>query len=769
MEPDTAAARRGPLRLPKLAPAAVAAMAGITAAEWTPWAGPAGWCGLVALAVAWFGASPRRAALVAAVAAAFGMAHALARTERAAFPLAAAWSGGRPVEVTVVGVVADAPVAGDHSLRFPVRLETLVAAGGAWRLGSPVMVRWRPPVGGAETAPRCGDRVEIGGMLGPPTGPRNPGEFDAAAWLQRQGLVAEVQARRLKIEERAAGLPLKRLAVRVRDWLAAAIASDLAGRPAEAAVIKAMVLGTREDMEEEVDAAFLHSGTLHIFSVSGLHVGLVAVILWKVLNLLRLSRRQAAWASIPLIFFYALVTGWQPAAVRSALMASVLLLGICLNRPAAFFNSLGLAALVILAGDTQQLFMAGAQLSFVVIGGIAAFGPWLGQRMKAWLCPDPFRPREVWPAHLRWAMAGWGWLAQMLAVSLVAAAGSGPLTLWHFQLATPVSLAANLLHVPLAGFILATAGLSAAITPVWPWLAAVFNNANLFFAQCCLVTAGWFSQLPGGSVLWNPRSLKDPAPACRITVFDVGEGGATLIRTPQGRAWLIDAGRPWAFQGTVLPGLTYHAVKRLDGLILSHGDHDHVGGAGEALARLEPEILHYPPLASRSPGLRAAVQLGGARARPLAAGEVVRLDGLTTLSVLWPPAHASAPLADDGCLVLLLECSGRRILLSNDAGFLAERAIGLAHPGLRAEAWIRGCHASDLSGQPDFLGRLGPSVVVCAGADGRSVSALAAGWRTMAEAGGARVFDQSETGAVEIVIRRDGALDARGFLATPGL
>jgi competence protein ComEC len=767
MSPDPAAARRGPLRLPKLAPAALAAMAGIALAEWIPALAPPVWCGALALAVFWFGAGSRRGVLLLAVAAAFGLAHALAPAGKRLFPLAALPADGRPAEVTAVGVVAEAPVRDGGGVRFPLHLESIVTADGSWSLRTRVMTRWWAPVGGAIVPPACGDRVEIAGLMAAPAEPRNPGQFDVATWLERQGIVAELRIRQLRTVERRAGLPVKRFAVRVRDGLATAIASDLADRPAEAAVIKAMVLGAREDMAAEVDDAFLLSGTLHIFSVSGLHVGLVAVILWRVLNLLRLSRRQAAWASIPLVFSYALVTGWQPAAVRSALMAAVVLLGVCLNRPAAFFNSLCLAALVILAGDTQQLFMAGAQLSFVVIGVIAAFGPGVARWMKAWIHPDPFLPREVWPVRWCWGLAAWGWLAQMLAVSLVAAVGSSPLTLWHFQLATPVSLAANLVHVPLAGLILATAGLSAFFHPWWPALAATFNNANLIFAHCCLITAGWFSQIPGGSVLWNPRSLGDPSAACRITVFDVDGGGATLIRTPQGRAWLVDTGRTGAFRGIVLPGLTFQAVKRLDGLILSHGDSDHVGGAGEALVRLDPQLLGLPPLESRSPSLRAAVERGAGVARPLVAGDVVALDAVTTLTVLWPPAAANAPLADDGCLVLLLQCAGRAVLLSNDAGFLAERAISRSHPGLRADVWVRGRHASDLFGQEDFLARLGPSVVVCAGGDGPVSARLPAAWRTQAEAGGARVCDQAETGAVELVIHRDGSLESREFLGGP--
>ena len=762
---DVTSVRPGPRRLPKLAPVAAAAVAGISVAEHLTVAGPWVWCAAQAVAVAWFGVDARRPALVSVVAAGFGLGHALERSARQVFPLGSRLEARQRVEVTAVGVVDDEVVARDGGLRFPLRLEELRTADRSWDLRQRVLVRWRPATGGA--GPSCGDRVTVNGWLAAAEGPRNPGEFDTATWLRRQGMAGELRVASLSEVDPAAALPARRVALRVRDRLAEAITMDLADCPREAAVIKAMVLGARDDMADGVEEAFRHAGTLHVFSVSGLHVGLVAVILWRVLNLVRLTRRQAAWASIPLVLFYALVTGWQPAAVRSAFMAVVVLLGIGLNRPPAFFNSLCLAALLILAADSHQLFMAGAQLSFVVIGVIAAAGPPVARGLAGWFQPDPFLPRALWSRAWRWGRAAWLWLTQMLAVSLVAALGSAPLTLWHFQLVTPISLVANLVHVPLAGLILATAALSAAAGVVGPGCGAVFTHANLVFARACLLSAGWFSEVPGGSVLWNPRDPTAGVAACRLTVFDAGDGGATLIRTPRGRAWLIDTGRPGAFRGIVAPGLAWHAARRLDGLILSHGDHDHVGAASEVMALLEPAVLGHPPHPSRSPALRAALDRAGGLGRPLAAGATLDLDEATRLTVLWPPAHASVPLADDGCLVLRLDCAGRSILLANDAGFLAERAIGLAHPELRVDVWVRGRHASDLSGIEDFAARLRPSLVVCAGRREPASARLPAAWSSMVEAGGARVFDQADTGAVEIIIHPDGTLRSRPFLAAP--
>jgi ComEC/Rec2-related protein len=752
-----------PWRLTKLAPVLVAAMAGITVAEMWPELRAWLWCAGLTLAVGWFGIDSRRPALLMVVVLSFGLAHALARDGRQAFPLHGRLQAGQRVEVAATGVVTRAPDVRDGVTRFELCLESLRTVNTTDALRARVNVRWRLSAGATGHELGAGDRISVSGWLSAPPRARNPGEFDVARWFERRGLVGELQADWLRIDEAAAVLPVRRAAHRVRGVLAAAITTGLADCPTEAAVIRALVLGLRDDMPDQVDEAFQRSGTLHIFSVSGLHVGLVAVILWRVLTVLRVARRPAAWASIPLVLFYALVTGWQPAAVRSALMAVVVLAGIGLNRPPSFFNSLCLAGLLILAGDTQQLFMAGAQLSFVVIAGLAAAGPPLAQRMQAWVRPDPFLPTLLWPWWWRWGRPAWEWLAQMLAVSLAALSASTPLTLWHFQLATPVSLLANLIHVPLAGAILATAGLSAAAGACQP-VAAVFTHANFAFARVCIVTAEWFGTMPAAAVRWNPRNAGDTGVACRITVFDVGDGGATLIRTPQGRAWLIDTGRPGAFRSVVAPGLAWYGIGRLDGLILSHGDHDHVGGAVEAWAWASPTIVGHSPQPPRSPALQAALALAYPAVRTLAAGDVIALDGATTLSVLWPPRHASLPLADDACLVLRLDCAGRSVVFSNDAGFLAERGISQARQDLSADVWVRGHHASDLSGQEDFVTRLSPALVVNAGRPKPAGSQPNDAWRRMVEATGAAVCNQAETGAVDITLHADGRLAWSTFL-----
>lgn len=755
---------RRPMRLPKLGWVVAAALAGVVVAEQCVEVGASVWCWGLAAGVMWFGFWSCRLALLSAVVMAFGLVHALERAGREAFPLAEGLSRGRLVEVRMVGLVESAPVVADGSGRCAVRVESMRSVEGAWRLEARVRVSWRSlPRGDAGL--ECGDRVVVTGWLAWPEPPRNPGEFDVAAWFRREGWVGEVRGGGVTRVEPAVAFGMKRWAWRLREALAEAITVGLDPGSVEAEMIETMVLGAQEGESSRLEETFLHAGTLHIFSVSGLHVGLVAVILWRVFNMLGMNRRQASWVSVPAVVVYALLTGWQPAAVRSAVMAGIVLVGIGLDRPSRFFNSLCLAAVLILAADTRQAFQAGAQLSFVVIGVIALAATPVGRRLGHLGEPDPFVPRELWSTGTRCGRTVWHWVSKSFGVSLVAAIGSAPLTVYHFQLVTPVSLLANMVHVPLAGLILATAGLSAAARPAGVEVASVFSNANWAFARACLLSGEWFSRVPGGSVWWNPRAARPAVGSCQVMVFDVGEGASVLIRTPGGRHWLIDTGRPGAFRSIVAPGLNWHGVRRLDGLIVSHGDHDHVGGAVDALARLRPVVVGHPRPVSRSPALRAVVREAAGAAVALESGSELELDAGFRVSVLWPPEAAALPLADDACLVLRLEVAGRSVLFSHDAGFLAERGMVMRHPDLRADVWIRGHHATDVSAQADFVARLRPSVIVNGRSGLRSTSARGGAETSALGAQGARVFDQRDCGAVRLEILPDGRWSVNSHLS----
>src|SRR5213083_1857615 len=154
----------------------------------------------------------------------------------------------------------------------------------------------------------------------------------------------------------------------------------------------------------------------------------------------RLSRRSAAMLIIPLLLFYAAVTGLHISSIRAAVMASIMIGGFFFERKAFLFNSLAAAAFVLLCWNTNELFSTGFQLSFAVVGAIVLFADPFFRLFQRRAAPDPFLPQSLVRGPRRWIHAGYEWLCQGASVSLAAWIGSLPLVLWYFYIVTPVSL-----------------------------------------------------------------------------------------------------------------------------------------------------------------------------------------------------------------------------------------------------------------------------------------------------------------------------------------
>ena len=438
-------------RLP-LAGLAFCAIAGIAAGEWIApdpvWTAVVA---IVALVAAW--RSPN--ALWAAAIAVFTAAHVWQWRENPSRVWADAIAR-EPRAVQVTGVLVDEPVPVEGSTdRWRARLRTdkWKIDGREARQKSDLTVRWR-----SEMTPRYGDRWTIEGIVTRPQTPRNPGEFNAVSWLGRQGIFLELRGRESDASRRLArnqASPVKAAALEARARIMQTLGLGLEDAPSIRALIAAITLGVRDDAAEEFTAAFRQTGTLHLFSVSGLHVGMFALLLWMVLQPLRVPRRTSVLIIVPMLFFYSLVTGAAPSSLRAATMISLVLGALLLDRAPSTGNSLAAAALLILGFDTNQLFQPGFQLSFFVVGTLLLLTPPIERSLSRALCPDPFIPRRLYDATRKIQHAAGRSLAATLAVSLAAFVGGLPLTAAYFHLVPLVSVAANMVAVPLSFCVLA--------------------------------------------------------------------------------------------------------------------------------------------------------------------------------------------------------------------------------------------------------------------------------------------------------------------------
>ena len=382
-----------------------------------------------------------------------------------------------------------------------------------------------------------------------------------------------------------------------------------------------------------------------------------------------------------------------------------------------------------------------------------------------WGYPDPFLPRALWSRAQGMRASAWQFVAGTLGVTLSAWVGSLAFTAGYFHLFSPAAIFANLIAVPIAFLILALGVATLLIVPVWKSGAALLNNANWLTAKALLAVIKAFALIPGGHVYVEMPRLES-APVSEFTVLDLRDGGAIHLRSG-GRDWAVDCGSTFEYARTVLPYLRSRGVNRLDGLVLTHGDTHHIGGALIALDDFHPRWVVDSAVLDRSP-TRGALhrELAGRRLGKTICvrGDLLRLSPQATFRVLFPPPGWKRSIADDKAFVLQLESAGARVLFMSDSGFNTEQWLLENEPDLRTDLLVKGQHAHDFSGTMEFLDRVQPQAVICGQREPTDGPEPLDEWESHATARGIRVFRQDRTGAVRVELRAGGAFEVRAFL-----
>jgi competence protein ComEC len=270
---------------------------------------------------------------------------------------------------------------------------------------------------------------------------------------------------------------LERAAAKLNELLSAGVARK---RPELTAVYRAMMLGQKHELSDEQNAEFMHSGTMHLFAINGLHIGVVAMALHALLAVARCPRPIAAIATLAVLWLDVDTTGASPSAVRAFLLVACYETATVLWRPANGVAALAAAALLVLLIDPLAVFSASFQMSYSVVLAILCFGLPLADRLAVRLAPFKDLPEATWAWWQRALAAALRWFWPVLGIGLAAAlvsAISGP---EFFHVWAPGGLIANLVLVPLAmlvivaGFASVVAGLAGVTL-----LGALFNHAAI--------------------------------------------------------------------------------------------------------------------------------------------------------------------------------------------------------------------------------------------------------------------------------------------------
>lgn len=604
----------------------------------------------------------------------------------------------------------------------------------------------------------AGAMLKSAGNFQPLPGPRNPGEFDRAKWLRNQDVAAIFQTSGMPDE---ASTPWHAAwGGRIRHSFREAVTVGLDEASREATVIRAVVMGEAPRDADSLVAAFRESGTLHVFSVSGLHVAMVGGIGWFVLGRLGLTRRRAVLVLLPLIFGYSWITGNSAPALRSAWMAAVFLGAFAFRRKPDLLNALGAVLLAGLLWDGRMLYQPGVQLSYGVVAAIAVGTSWFARSLRWLSAAELYLPLDQMSRVRRSLLSLRQACAQSLSVSAAAAIGSTPLTLFHFGMATPVSLLAGLVLVPLVFVLLCISLLALVVCPIAEPLARGLNQANALVARASIVSAEFFAAIPGGHL----ELRKNMRPG--LLVYDLEHGaGSACFYGGSGEAILLDCADHSGFRHTVMPSLRRLGM-RPNAVVLSHPDGRHLGGGAAVWEAFSIREAVMPVKLSRSSIYRSWMANPSGMSLRLA-GEVQSMDlpdGAWLEVVHSPDPLAQNARADDRVAVYRLHWRGWKILFTSDAGIFTESRLLESGVNVSADVIVAGCHRNDLSLGDGFLHAVDPQVIVFSNPDfppeERRSDETIKFWKSR----GIAVVDQREVGGVTVTVDDNGDLCLVGFL-----
>jgi ComEC/Rec2-related protein len=412
-----------------------------------------------------------------------------------------------------------------------------------------------------------GDRIIAQGKFSVPTRPMNPGEFDFEKYLERQNIYLNFRTLRdvpAMVTAQNAGNPFVAAALSTRHRILEALQAGLEDDAEVAQTIQGMILGARAETSPALKRLFRDTGTIHLFSASGLQVGLLTGLVWSSLRYIRFPRRSFAPAIVCVAIAYCAVTGFYPATVRATVMAGFMAVGVSLERPIATVNSLCGSGLLILIHDTQELFQTGFQLSFAAVLAILSAARPFGHLLYRPFQVDPFLPmRLLRPWQRAWHSAMLR-VCEILSLSTVCWAATAPILIFQEHRLSLVAIFANLLVVPLATavMLLGVTGLLAG--SLWKSIAVCLNNTSWLITKLILAILHSASMVPCHSMNLSASALLEPD-----GVTALFEGSEHVIHFHvKNQEWLINTGKLSQWRSLTEPYLESEGVNRLDGLIL---------------------------------------------------------------------------------------------------------------------------------------------------------------------------------------------------------
>ncbi len=699
---------------------------------------------------------------------------------------------------------------------FALEASSIVVAGQDEPVTGTLLVRLAP----SSPPPTDGQRIRVRGWLSAIAGPRNPGEVDYRVVMRRWGIDGRLSVpgrRNWRFEpESQRGPPWAWRAVRaaIASRAMGSLTLGLEDQPRIAALLGRLLLGQRHEDLAELEEDFRRVGLAHLLAISGAHLGILTMLAWGAARLAIPYPSRAAMVVLAVLGLYLLAVPLRVPIVRAAVMAGCFLLAVAGGRIVRGLDLLAVAAILVLIWRPDDLFSPGFQLSFGVVAGLLCFT----RGVSEWIFPPP----AVEPARVHWPRYAGRRAADYAAVSLVAFAVAMPIVAYHFRFITPLAVLLSVLALlPLTavlaiGYVKVFVGMvaspvSAVLAGPLAWvtdtLIGLVEHASSWpgsavelarspspawvigaIALVVAVFSGWFLRRPvalslgvmlvsGWLAVSQPsltgRASRGPVePGLTLHAFAVGDGSCYLLRTP-GYALMFDCGSQAYLdvgRRSIVPALGELGVGWIDTLVISHADLDHLCGALDVVDAVRVDRVLVPPrllvTAEQEPEGPTAVLVRGLRERGLPPVVTRRGDwfesGALRWQVLWPPADYEPRQVNDGSLVLRVEGSGGRVLLSGDIEADAKRRLLATGEDLRADVAELPHHGAFTEASLPWLDAVSPRLVIQSSGPAKLYRDP---WPAHLQRRGIERWSTAEAGMVEARLLLSGDLRVSGFRA----
>jgi len=662
---------------------------------------------------------------------------------------------------TILGMVDEPPEFSTKKVVVHVRAWEIWKGERSWKVSGKVRVTIYDP----EAALDYGDVITLTGRLKEIRGFKNTGLFDYAGYMARQGIRSTMSiAKKENISKRGiGGDPLLRKIYGWREEIRQSIARGLSGP--SSAILQALVVGATGDLAPEIRDRFTAAGVTHILSVSGSHLGFVVLLTLSILRftllhlpyrlLLRISlymipSKLAAIGTIPPVVFYSILSGGAIATIRSLIMALVFLIALLFEREGDTLNTLIVAALLILLWDPQALFDISFQLSFMAVLSMIL----VIERFHRGGEEDLSNLRRRFFERFR----------MLFLLTLSASLSTAPIVAHYFNQITWTGLISNLPVVPYVGFAVLPLGLLSGLlslifdTGVIPlaWLNGLlldllyrmvdffsrFPLSVIYIPSPGILPISAFYLFLSSLLFSRKRWAKissiisaisvtllalgcvalagDSGGKVRVTFLDVGQGDSALVEFPDGVVMIIDGGGTFSEtfdigRSVIAPYLWNKGIRKIDYVVLTHPQLDHVEGLTYLVARFQiGEVWTNGRRGDAAADFYKILRDRGIAVTTVYRGMKGRTIGGCGITFLNPPDDGGDEdwKNNDLSIVMRLVCNDLSLLFTGDVERKAMREI--AESGIPIESTVIKVphHGAKSSVEETFIAAVKPSIAI---------------------------------------------------------